>query len=283
MKKILAALLLAVLAVGALSITTFAEAKPFMNWKWDDTISSNSHFGNHWWNSMRPTSQNFVRVISEIDEWGLKEVNGSLNAQTRTITQDGITRQGTSVTAIWSANGTRPTNSMRNPQNSTYIFYTAKIVNASNSILNFENHDLYINGSWTVYNITSTITVKTDVEDNVISVDRNQSTKALATKAYGELTIDDCWKTFALKITGIDDQVTGLISYQKITSRSFNLFKIFEDENTNTVTPADVLSVAKSFGSSPGWGAYNHCMDYNFNYKIDITDLATAAANIGRD
>jgi hypothetical protein len=266
---------------------TFAEARSFMNWRWNDSVTGNSNFGNHWWNSNRPTQQSFVRVASTINEWGTKEVNGTLQVQTRTITQNGTIRQGTSVTAIWTANGTRPINSLRTPQNFTYVFYTAKLVNASASILDFKDqnlntHDLYVNGSWTVYNVTSTITIISNSEGDVTSVNRNQNAVALATKAYGELSADNDWKDFTLTITGVD-QVSGSVISQRITSRTFNAFKISEDDSASTVTPADVANVVKSYGSTPGWGSYNQCMDYNFNYKIDITDLATVAANINQE
>ncbi len=286
MKKTLAIVLLAVLAVSALSLVTFAEARSFMNWRWNDSVTGNSNFGNHWWNSNRPTQQSFVRVASTINEWGAQEVNGTVQVQTRTITQNGTIRQGTSVTAIWTANGTRPINSLRTPQNFTYVFYTARLVNASASILDFKDqlitHNLYVNGSWTVYNVTSTITVNTNSEGQVTSVNRNQNAVALATKVYGELTADNGWNDFTLKITGVD-QVSGSVISQRITSRTFNAFKISEDDSASTVTPADVANVVKSYGSAPGWGSYNQCMDYNFNYKIDITDLATVAANINQE
>jgi hypothetical protein len=38
--------------------------------------------------------------------------------------------------------------------------------------------------------------------------------------------------------------------------------------------------VAGAYGTMPGYGNYDQRMDYNFNYRIDICDLATAAANI---
>jgi hypothetical protein len=30
----------------------------------------------------------------------------------------------------------------------------------------------------------------------------------------------------------------------------------------------------------PGWGNYDQTMDFNLNYRIDITDVATVAANV---
>jgi hypothetical protein len=60
----------------------------------------------------------------------------------------------------------------------------------------------------------------------------------------------------------------------------FNPFSVNNDVTATTVTKADVASVVSAYGSSPGWGNYDQRMDYNMHYKIDITDLATAAANV---
>jgi hypothetical protein len=38
--------------------------------------------------------------------------------------------------------------------------------------------------------------------------------------------------------------------------------------------------LAKNYGARPGWGSYDSNMDFNCNYKIDIADLATVAANV---
>lgn len=287
MKKTLAIALIVILAVSAIGLVTFAEAKSFLNWRWNDSLPGNSDSGNHWWNSHRPTQQNFVRVVGNVDEWSTEEVTGTFQVQTRTIVQNGATRQGTSVTAMWTTDTIQPINSATSAQSVTNVFYTARLVNASASILDFEDqdyiiHDLYINGSWTVYKITSTITVQTNDNGDITSVNRNQNTEVLATKAYGELTIDDEWNKFTLSITDVDS-LKGQVASQRITSRSFNTFKITEDDAIGTVTPADVASIVKSYGSHPGWGNYNHLMDYNFNYKIDITDLATVAANIDQE
>jgi hypothetical protein len=59
----------------------------------------------------------------------------------------------------------------------------------------------------------------------------------------------------------------------------FNPFMINSGSST-IVTTADLNSVVKAYGSMPGWGNYDQRMDYNFNFKIDICDIATAAANV---
>jgi hypothetical protein len=59
----------------------------------------------------------------------------------------------------------------------------------------------------------------------------------------------------------------------------FNPFKI-TDDLTSSVSKTDLTTVAKCYGNMPGWGNYDQKMDFNFNYRIDIADLATVAANV---
>ena len=60
----------------------------------------------------------------------------------------------------------------------------------------------------------------------------------------------------------------------------FNPFKVSEDESSNVVTRADVKAVVKCYRAMPGWGSYDSRMDFNNNFKIDIADLSTVAANM---
>jgi hypothetical protein len=52
------------------------------------------------------------------------------------------------------------------------------------------------------------------------------------------------------------------------------------DSSSTTVTKSDLNSIVNAYGSVPGYGNYNINMDYCLHYKIDICDLATAAANL---
>jgi hypothetical protein len=44
----------------------------------------------------------------------------------------------------------------------------------------------------------------------------------------------------------------------------------------------DVAIVAKSFGSTPGWGRWDPLADLDCNYKIDVKDVAFVAKNYGK-
>jgi hypothetical protein len=47
---------------------------------------------------------------------------------------------------------------------------------------------------------------------------------------------------------------------------------------SESVSKTDLAAVAKCYGNMPGWGNYDQKMD--FNYRIDIADVATVAAKV---
>ena len=273
MKKTLAIILTAIIAVSALSLVTTAEAKPFMNWK---NIPNIMGFGN---SHMQATQQSFERVDGVTTQWGSTNVTGTIEAQSRTVVTNDTVNQGSSATAIWTTNTSRPISSYRERENFTYTFYTAKLVNASVSSLNVTGYSFFLNGTWNVFAVTTTFTVVNDSAGNIVSFNRNQNAVATATNAYGELKVASSGSNFTLSINGVN-ALTGSVHAQRITTKMFNPFKVNNDDTTTTVTKADVSTVMSSYGSSPGWGNYDQRMDYNFNYKVDICDLTTAAANI---
>ncbi len=271
MKKTLAVILAAIIAVSALSFTASAFAMPFMNWK-NFGIMGDSH--------RIATQQSFSRVDGLITQWGDTNVTGTIDAQSRTVlVNSSDVREGSSATAIWTTNTTRAISAYRSTDNFTYSFYTARLTNASVASLNVTGYSYFLNGTWNVYQVTTTFTVTTDSAGTVTGFNRNQNAVAVATNAYGELKVASSGSIFTLSITGVD-QLTGSVHVQRITTKMFNPFIVNSDDSTSTVTKADVATVVSSYGSSPGWGNYDQRMDYNFNYKIDITDLCTAAANV---
>lgn len=276
MKKILATILIAVIAISALALVASANAMPFMNWKMFPNMPRNGNINNP------PIQQSFVRWNGPITEWGTTSVLGEVQAQSRTIVlNDTTTRQGASATALWTTNTSRPIAAFRDRENFTYTFYAAKLTNASVSGLNINGNDFFFNGTWSVFRINTTFTINTDDTGAVIGFHHSQDATAIVTKAYGELTVTGNWATFTLKINGVDP-LTGSVHRQMTRSMQFNPFKVNDDDalNPTTVTSQDVSLVAQSYGAMPGYGNYDQRMDYNFNYKIDIADLATAAANV---
>jgi len=137
-----------------------------------------------------------------------------------------------------------------------------------------------MNGTWNVWSITETFTIITNTTTGqILSIDRNQHLVPLATKAYGELKVPSGWSAFTLSITGVD-VLGGKVVAEVTTTRMFNPFIIAGGATSTTVTPGDLISIVRACGSMPGWGNYDIRMDYCLHYKINICDLATAAANL---
>jgi hypothetical protein len=277
MKKTLAAILLIALTVGALGVAATANAKPFMNWRTFPNMQGNG-FGHRQF-----LQQSYVRWNGIITDWGTANVTGAIQAQSRTmiVNQTNI-RQGASATAMWTTNTSRPISALRAKENFTYTFNTARLTNANVSGLNIGSNDFFLNGTWTVYQVETTFTINTDVNGTVTGFHRSQDATVLVTNAYGELTVTGNWANFTLDINGIDP-LTGTVHRQITKSMHFNPFKVNDDDdsaNPTALTSADVSTIVHAYGAMPGYGNYDQRMDYNFNYKIDIADLATAAANL---
>jgi hypothetical protein len=275
MKKTKAIIISALVAVFAFSLVAGANAMPFMNWK------DNRGIGNAMSNSHRfVTQQSFVRFDGSITKSGTTNVTGTIEAQSRTIILNNTnSKTGSIATAIWTTNLTRPISAYRAKENFTYTYYTANLVVANVSSLNETGYSFFLNGTWNVFKITENLTIRTDSSGNFNGFSRNQSAIKVENLSVGNLTIPTGSTTFTLDIQGIDN-LTGVVHFQRMTTKMFNPFIVSNDGSSTTVTKADVATVVSSYGSSPGWGNYDQRMDYNFNGKIDVTDLATAAANM---
>jgi hypothetical protein len=243
-----------------------------MNWKTFHYGPGNSH--------RYASEQSYVRVDGKVTKWGDLNVTGTVEAQTRNVIINKTDiRKGATAAVMWTANASRPLSGYRAKENFTYTFYTARLVNVSTSSLNTTGLSLFLNGTWNVYNITSSFTLVTDSSGSVVKYNRDENAVALVTNAYGELKVSENRSNFTLGITGVD-QLDGPVRSQRITTKMFNPFKISNDDTSTVVTKTEVSKFAACYGSSPGWGNYDQRMDYNFNYKIDLTDLTTAAANV---
>jgi len=267
--------LLAILAVSSLSFAVAiatAKGPNSRGWGWGSWMKNGNTI---------PFQRSWVRVNGIVDEWDLPEgaqkVNGSLSINARTVETEGVARGTTFATAIWSN-----TTNTRRSGNFSYSFYAARLVKANVSKLNLNSGtDYFLNGTWNVVNVTITQTIiKNGDTESGYTVDRQTKTKVVprATEAYGELNVTDGGTKFVLSITGTND-LTGVIGRTRMTQMDFNQFKISEDD-TDTVSRVDLKVLAKNFRARPGWGSYDANMDFNCNYKIDIADLATVAANV---
>ena len=230
--------------------------------------------------SSRPVSASWVRVNGIIDQWGTTNVRGLLQTQARTaLLNNSDTRQLASASAIWTTNLSRAIQGVRDKENFTYTFYSARLLNASVSTLstNSPNSNYLLTGTWTVAKVTANITIITNENGTIARVLRNQD--ITTQKVYGELTVTNNWSKFTLALTGMDD-LTGSV-YRSLTRQmQFNPFKMTDDSVSNVVTRSDIKTVAQNYGAMPGWGSYDTRMDFNNNYRVDIADISTVAANV---
>jgi hypothetical protein len=228
--------------------------------------------------SNRLTQASWVRMKGNISEWGTEAVSGVLQTQGRTAShQFKGSNQVSSATAMWTTNTSRAIDSYRAKENFTYTFYVARLTNASVSTMdsNTSTGTYFLNGTWSLQKIVSTITVNTDENGTITHVNRNQD--ITPTSAYGELSISD--NQFTLAING-QDTLSGSV-YRAITRSWYNPFKMGDfDSTTNTVTHTDVHTIAHCYGAMPGWGNFDSSMDFNNNYRVDIADISTVAANV---
>jgi len=275
MNKKIAIAFIAIIAVSSLSLAaSFANALPWMGQRNFFNRMAGASMSN------RLIERSWVRINGVITQWGTTDVNGFLQTRARTAIFDtSDTRQLAAAGAIWTTNTSRPISAVRAKENFTYTFYAARLTNASVSSLTIGTNDFFINGTWNVYKITSNVTITTNNGD-ITNIHRESDTSVA--KAYGELNVTNNWKNFTLAITGYDP-LTGLVTRTRTGMMQFSPFKIADSEQvsqSDVVSKADLVACAKNYRAMPGWGNYDQRMDFNNNYKIDITDLATVAANM---
>ena len=152
--------------------------------------------------SNRLLSASWIKINGAISDWGKTDVRGQLQTQARESTHlRSDINQLTSATAIWTTNITREISTYKAKENFTYVYYVARLPNASISTANVNSASEYtLSGTWNLANITSTIIVLTDENGVITQVHRDQTIKP--GKASGELTITG--NQFTLKINGIE-------------------------------------------------------------------------------
>jgi hypothetical protein len=263
MKKAIKVLTIAIIAASTLCISV-AYADPLNRWG----IGWGQGFGNM---LGRPTQQTWVRLTGVVRTNGTQSSNGTLAVTSRTaLLADDATRQAATASIVWDLQVTKSENDYE------ATFYAAKLVKANLTELNYQDNDFFLNGTWNVYKVTIKRTVV--ITDDTRSVQASSESTRMLKEVSGELKVTDKWTKFTLSIEGIQD-LKGDVQ-RAISRMQFKMFKVNDDDTAPTVTKTDVASLAKAYGAMVGWGNYNQHMDFNLNYKIDVTDLATVAANV---
>jgi hypothetical protein len=225
----------------------------------------------------RLVSASWIRINGVITKLGTTDVRGLLQTQARAaVLQSSDTRQLAGATAIWTTNTTRPIQAVQAKENFTYIFYAARIQYASVSSVTTSSVDsnYQISGTWNVATVKANITIITNDNGLITRVLRNQDISVK--QATGELAITG--NTFTLTLSDMDP-LTGSV-YRLVTRAWYNPYQMTDGSTSNTVTTADVNAVAQCYGAMPGWGNYDTRMDFNNNFRVDIADISTVAANM---
>jgi hypothetical protein len=262
MKTKIAAIILAIVALTSLTLA----------------VGSAYALGGMSMASNRPTQTSWVRINGVLTKWGTTDVRGLLSVQARTVLLTNADKnQFARASAVWTTNTTRAISAVRAKENFTYTFYSAKLLNASVSTFSSSTTNFFLNGTWNVATVKSKVTIITNTDNEIVSVHRESD--STVAKVYGELTVTDNWTKVKLQLTGYYP-LTGSVTRSVTRNAMFNWYKVTDDVLGTTVTRADVNAVVQCYRSMPGWGNYDNKMDFNFNYKIDIADLATVAANL---
>jgi len=221
-----------------------------------------------------PIQSHWVRIVGDVNTWGTQDVSGTITVMSATTSINGVpTNWLDSATALW----TNTTN-YREDGNISYSYYAARLVKANFTSTDFQGNNFYMNGTWSVANVTFTRTViKTD--SGAINVQTNTNIAPLETKVYGELNVTGGWTQFTLSITGIP-LLSGVVDRQVERLTMLNRFDITSGGTAATVTRADLTTIAHDYGAVPGMSNYDESMDFHGTYQIDICDLSTVAANV---
>ena len=156
------------------------------------------------------SSASWVRINGNVNLWGATTVHGQLQTQARAATLlNSDTKELTSATAIWTANNSRPIQSVRTKENFTYVFYVARIPNASISTVSVSAGNYFLSGTWNFAKVTSTVTITTNDDGTITHIHRDQDVSPM--RSYGELSITG--NQYTLKINGIDPAVRFSLSF----------------------------------------------------------------------
>lgn len=165
-----------------------------------------------------------------------------------------------------------PLTASMSESNFSRSFYVFRLVNVSE--INYDGKGLYINGLWNVYNVTVTH------YDNEF----NLNIKSIVENETGDLNVAFNEKAFTLDIEHME-QIDGVIVFYHLMFR-----RLFErgiplgDFNGDwKVDIADIARVAKAYGAMLGRPAYDFNLDVNFDFSINIIDVATVAIEFGQE
>lgn len=165
-----------------------------------------------------------------------------------------------------------------------YNFYVARLLNTTLVALNYSGADLFIQGYWSVHNVTFVYQPggKMSITDNLL-VDKGQ----------GTFSVTNNWRSFTVQILGVPPlvvMISGTVTFYAISSRPIPIGDVSGPTTgvpDGSINIYDLVHVARAYGATPGdpdlsHPHYDFSLDFSLDYKIDIYDVTTVAVNIGQ-
>ena len=235
-----------------------------------------------------PIQYECITLVGRVTNYGGSPAIGCLQAKVKIVNStDSLAKNESQARVSWIPIGSiPPVSPLWNPVpggNFTYSFYSATLINASTTELNYSGpsglDDLYISGLWTVVNVTCSFS-------GTGWNDFQTSTSFVRQNATGQLEVYGNWKNFTVSITGFDD-VMGSVERVCIRAGTFLDGDVL---NHGVVDIYDLVYVARYMGAVPGdprWGGLSNFetvskADVNGDGIVDIYDLVTVATQMGQ-
>lgn len=223
------------------------------------------------------TEGTWVQMRGFLTQWGTADVFGWIGAVAGMVDDNGTYYEWAKAHAVWSEDILRLGCTEPPIENFTFTGYGASLINTTDVSLDLESTVFTILGYWDVIKITTTVTVLTDENGDIIEVYWEYTIEKIVENAAGELQASLYPDSVVeLNITGIDT-LSGTIEFLNIM---YHEIKICDTSCDNKVDIVDLVHVAKRYNSVPGIWNYEHAIDVNFDNIIDVGDLTTIAVNI---
>jgi len=235
-----------------------------------------------------PAAFECITLVGNVADYGSSPAIGCLQAKVKIVNSTAppasLAENESQAHVYWIPTGSiPPTSPLWNPLNATgnftYSYYSATLSAATTTELNYSGNDLYINGTWTVLNVTCSFS-------GMGWNDFQTSTTYVRQNATGELEVYGGWKNFTLSIAGFDD-VTGSVYRVDMRAATFLDGDVL---GHGVVDIYDLVYVARYMGAVPGdprWGGLSYFesvskADVNGDGYVDIYDLVTVATQMGQ-
>jgi hypothetical protein len=227
--------------------------------------------------TLPPVQYTWVHVVGPVMQYGNEPARGWLNAHALITNVTQLAK----AHVFWMPIPKLTPVILPESTNFTYSFYHASLINTTKAALNYSGYDFYVQGLWTVCNVTFTYSgQKFEHCEETTTVVRQNTT--------GDLKVYGVWKNFTVSLAGFSD-VKGLVLYTAIRNRPIPEGDVTgpNGQPDGKVDIWDLVHVAKHIGETPGFGLGSHDLqevescDVNFSFHIDVYSLVTVATEIG--